>query len=86
MGNKDRFMNSKAQTMIEFSFSLIVVMLLFFGLIKVFVWSGKDIWQRGQAHTMVLTDNSFRPSQQIRPVFYYSTRMNAEIDSNFYGK
>ena len=70
--------------MIEFSFCMIVVVILFLGLIKVFVWSGVDLLGRRQAHDTILI-NGATPELQIRPVFYFSTRMNAAFDSNIYG-
>ena len=72
--------------MVEFSFCLIVAIILFLGLIRVFVWSGKDLADRRRAYEAVLTDQSFNSEEQIRPVFYFSTRTNAAIDSNIYGK
>ena len=74
------------QTMIEFSFCMIVAMVLLYGLIKVFVWSGKDLALRRQTHESVLTDPTATPAEQIRPVFYYSTRFNAAVKSNIYGQ
>lgn len=70
--------------MIEFSFCMIICAVLLYGLIKIFVWSGKDLALRREAHESVLTDNRITPKEQIRPTFYYSTRFNAAVDSNIY--
>jgi hypothetical protein len=74
------------QAMIEFSFSMIVIVVLLIGMIKVFVWSGKDLLMRREMHESVLMDPSSTPRQQIRPTFYYSTRFNAAVESNVYEK
>jgi hypothetical protein len=80
-------MNKKlrGQTMVEFSFSMIVAVVLLLGLIKVFIWSGKDLMNRRKMHEAVLMNPKAVPAEQIRPTFYYATRFNAEIDSNIYG-
>ena len=72
------------QTMIEFSFCLIVIIILLLGMIKVFVWSGKDLADRRKMHEKVLTNPYFSPEEQIRPGFYYSSRVHAEVDSNIF--
>ena len=75
---------SQGQTMIEFSFCLIVVIILLLAMIKVFVWSGTDLANRRKMHEAVLMDNRLSIQEQIRPIFYYSGRINAEIDSNVF--
>lgn len=77
-------MTASGQTMIEFSFCMIIVVVLLLGMIKVFVWSGKDLVERRRAHERILTNRYLSPQQQIRPVFYFSTRFDADIDSNMY--
>ena len=74
----------KGQTMIEFSFSMIICAVLLFAMIKVFVWTGKELAGRRRAHEASLTDPASGPEKQIRPTFYYSTRFNAAVDSNIY--
>ena len=78
------------QTMIEFTFSLIIVMLMMYGLMKVFEWTGKDQAMRRIAHDEVLfskIDRSYDinnpgegPLKQIDPYFYTPISMNAIWD------
>ena len=81
----DHDLRSVGQTMIEFSFCMIVVVVLLLGMIKVFVWSGKDLIGRRVAHETILANEDLTPDRQIRPVFYYATRFDAVVDSNVYG-
>ncbi|MDP2652468.1 MAG: hypothetical protein Q8Q08_00375 [Candidatus Omnitrophota bacterium] len=68
--------------MLEFSFCMIATVILLLGMIKIFVWCGKDLVARRKAHENVLRQGT---PVGIRPVFYYSTRMGAAVDSNIFG-
>ncbi len=46
---------SKAQVMLEFTFCMIILFLMMYGIIMVFRWVGLDLGQRQHAHEAVLT-------------------------------
>ena len=83
-------MSYSGQVMIEFTFSLIVVMIMIYGLMKVFEWTGKDQAMRRITHDESLTadiDRSYHrnnpgegPLKQIDPYFYTPISMNAIWD------
>lgn len=45
----------KAQVMLEFTFCMIILFLMMYGIIMVFRWTGVDLAQRQQTHDAVLT-------------------------------
>ncbi|MBF0571207.1 MAG: hypothetical protein HQL12_04985 [Candidatus Omnitrophica bacterium] len=49
--------NIKAQSTIEFTFAMIVVMFLIFGLVMVFRWTGMDLASRRVTQDITLTTN-----------------------------
>lgn len=79
------------QTMIESTFSVIVIVILLLGMVKVFFWVGTDLANRVAAHEKTLisdvpageiTDNY----RQIRPVFYEGTPLDgAAFESDIFG-
>ncbi len=87
---KNFSLSSSGQTMIEFTFSLIVVLLMIYGMMKVFEWTGKDQAMRRMAHDELLFSDIKRkydrenpgegPLKQIDPYFYTPQSMNAIWD------
>ena len=69
-------MFKKAQVILEFAFCMIVVLLIIFGIMKVFQWTGRDLAERRIAHDGVLTGGG-TPLDQIDPYFYAPVDMNA---------
>ena len=65
----------KGQAILEFTFAMIILMLLIYGLIMVFRWVGLDLAERRIQHEMVLTDNSLSPQDQVNPDFYRPIKM-----------
>ena len=62
----------KAQSTIEFTFAVIVIMFLIFGMIRVFRWTGMDLANRRYAHDAVLTGSGptvTDPSMQLNADF-----------------
>lgn len=47
----------KAQVMVEFTFCMIILFLMMYGIVMVFRWVGLDLGRRQQAHETVLTEN-----------------------------
>lgn len=72
------------QVTLEFTFALIVIVLLVLGMIRVFQWGGKDLYQRRLAHETLLESN-VPPLNQLEPYFYSSTTFNAAKPSNVFG-
>lgn len=84
------FKNLKGQSTIEFTFSMVVTVLLILGLIRVFQWTGNDLAERRVAHETALLDGSCGdgptcPLEQIRPTFFYSAELRAAVNSNIFG-
>ncbi len=71
--------NKKGQVILEFTFSLIVIMLLLYGTMMVFRWSGVDLADRIITHNNVLI-NGGGSLDQINPYFYKGTPMNSMWD------
>ncbi len=80
------------QTMIESTFSVIVIVMLLLSMVRVFFWVGTDLAGRTAAHEQTLIsdvpaagdiDDNYR---QIRPVFYEGTPMDAAtVNSEIFG-
>jgi hypothetical protein len=64
------------QVIIEFTFCLIIVLLMIYGVTKVFFWAGRDLVERRKAHDELLISGG-SPPQQIAPDFYTPVKMNA---------
>ncbi len=78
-----------AQATIEFTFAMVITVVLIVGMIKVFHWAGEDLAARRAAHESVLLDPTIMTDVQLRqarPVFYKSTKMNATVPSDIFGK
>lgn len=58
--------NTKAQSTIEFTFAVVVVMFLIYGMVQVFRWAGVDLAQRRYLQDSSITANpSGDPSSQL---------------------
>ncbi len=76
---------SRGQTMVEFTFCLIVILLMIYGLMRIFEWTGKDQAMRRMAHDALITTGVKRsydnegdgPAKQISPYFHTPIKMNA---------
>ena len=84
MNKKKVRKNGKAQSTMEFTFSMVITILLLMGMIQVMVWSGKDLAMRRQAHERTLTDDRIG-YEQVSPDFFYSAPVSATWASNIYG-
>ena len=51
----ERALSKKGQVILEFTFCMIIVLLMLFGLTKVFTWVGRDYAGRSMAHDSTLT-------------------------------
>ncbi len=58
------------QSMIEFTFAMMVTLLLIYALFMVFRWAGMDLAERRFAHEHLLTNEALRPEQQLNPDFF----------------
>lgn len=73
-----------AQATIEFTFAMVIVVLLLIGMIQVVIWTGKDLADRRQAHETFLIQDA--PGwQQTEPIFYHSSPIGAAVTSNLFG-
>ncbi len=67
----------KGQGFLEFTFAMMVLMIMIYGLIRVFGWTGVDLTEGRLAHERTLTDGGLSSRQQINPEFYVPTPFNA---------
>ena len=74
--------NNRAQSIIEFTFTMVAMMLLFFGLVRVFRWAGMDLADRRYQHDASFHNWSLKPEEQLNPNFYKTRK----IDAVFKGK
>ena len=74
------------QVILEFTFCMIIILLMIYGLTKVAFWTGKDFAARSISHDNVLTTRILEdyggspgdgPLRQIDPYFYTPIGMNA---------
>ena len=81
-----KLMTRVAQSTIEFTFAMILVLLLIFGLIRIFRWVGMDLSDRRIVHERVLEDVSLSPEAQIAPDFYRPRKMGAVFNGFNFAK
>ncbi len=79
------------QVSLEFMFGMIGVVLLVVGMIQVFAWTGTDLMKRFNSHDALLvspisTSQPAGPLEQVRPMFYSITKINATVNSNIFGE
>ena len=79
MDNANRSAGIKAQLTIEFTFTMVAVVLLIVGMIKVFHWTGNDLAERRKMHERELL------KQNIGPVSFPPVKINAVVSSNVFG-
>ena len=74
----------KAQSTIEFTFAMIVIMFLIYGMVQVFRWAGMDLANRRVMHDSVLTTApaSGDPSEQLNADFVRVLPMDAVYHGN----
>lgn len=65
------------QSAIEFTFAMMVTLILVFALLMVFRWVGLDLANRRFTHDDTLADDSLRPEQQLNPDFYKPRKVDA---------
>jgi len=82
--------SAKGQTMIEFTFCMIVTMLMLYSTIMIFRWAGLDIVNRRKAHEALLNTGVAEtyptvgdgPQKQISRYFYRPMPMKAVWNGN----
>lgn len=75
----------RGQAIIEFTFSMVIVFIIFYSTIKIFEWSGIDMVKRRVAHDTLMTTNieeayqnlESSPLKQIDTIYTKATPMNA---------
>ena len=73
---KKNFKIQQAQVAIEFIFSMIILFIMVYSLLRIYCWTGEDLVQRQLAHeTTILGKTSYDDFPD--PYFYTSTPMNA---------
>jgi len=83
--NEGRF-DRRAQSTLEFTFAMVMIIMLIIGMIRVFAWTGRDLVERRIAHEETLTRSVgggyAAQLKQTTPRFYGSADVNATWESN----
>lgn len=74
---KHNIRRNKAQSTLEFAFSMIAMAVLMYGLILVFRWTGLDLAERRISHDNTLINTSVQPEQQLTPDFHRPRKIGA---------
>ncbi len=79
--------NIKAQSTIEFTFAVVVVMFLIYGMVQVFRWAGMDLAQRRyfQDASIVNLDSSGDPASQLNSDIDIAQPMSAVYHGSITG-
>ena len=77
MGHTSRITKNRGQSTIEFTFAMIITLVLVYALFMVFRWAGLDLAERRFTHERLLTNESLRPEQQLNPDFYKPRKLDA---------
>ena len=67
----------RAQSTLEFTFAMIVILFLMFGMVKILRWVGMDLAERRVAHDQTLTKPGATVEEQLKPDFYRGKRIDA---------
>ncbi len=71
----------KGQSTLEFTFAMIAILFLLYGMIQVFRWVGIDMAQRQFEHRHTMGQGT-SPDTQLNPSFYRPSRLNAFINAD----
>lgn len=66
----------KAQVSIEFTFSVIMALIMLYSVVMILRWAGLDLAERRLSHDQVLTGGG-GPLRQIDPYFHDPIELNA---------
>jgi hypothetical protein len=70
------------QSIIEFTFAMIAIAFLVYGLIAIFRWVGLDLAERRFEHENLLTNTELTTEQQLSPEFYRVRHLDAVYTRN----
>ena len=85
---KKRTHHNNAQATIEFAYCMVVVLVLLYGIVMAFRWSGVSLAVRAHKHTSTLTQFISRyyqeglqpsPATQVNPNFYTPSRKDFDF-------
>lgn len=65
------------QATLEFTFAVMLTLIMTLALFMVFRWVGLDLAERRHAHERILTSEALRPEQQLEPDFYRPRKIDA---------
>jgi len=85
MKRHDKNKQHAGQATIEFTFGMIVTVLLLMGMVQVLIWTGQDLAKRRAGHEEHLILD-VRGTIQTDPTFYYSTTVAAPVPTNIFGE
>lgn len=67
----------KAQVSIEFTFSVIMALIMLYSVVMILRWAGLDLAERRLSHDQLLIKQNVGPLQQIDPYFHDPIELNA---------
>ncbi len=84
----NKLKNKQAQSIVEFSFSMVILFVMVYGLTHIFQWTGVDTVKRQKTHDALMKQdapknpNYTSPQnsgviEQLEPNFYRPVKMNA---------
>lgn len=71
------YFREQGQATIEFTFAIMLTLIMTLALFMVFRWVGLDLANRRYSHEKLLTNDSLRPEQQLNPDFYRPRKIDA---------
>lgn len=76
--------STQAQAILEFTFAMMVAVLLLMGMIQVIAWTGKDLAQRRLSHEQTLV-NDVDVLEQTREQFHYAEPISSAVRTDIFG-
>lgn len=67
----------RGQSIIEFTFAMILTALLLFGVVRIFQWSGLILAEHRMADEKVILNKEILPHQQLEEEYFKPRKMNA---------
>ena len=79
MGHRNTaILKESGQATIEFTFAMIITLILVYAMFMVFRWAGLDLAERRVAHEELLT-RDVKPEQQLNPDFFKPRKLDAAV-------
>ena len=77
--NSGRLRNRRGQSVIEFTFGMIILGMMVFGMVQCFRWVMLDLAERRVDHDLILTNNMISTEAQLNPNFHGVRKIDAVL-------